>query len=347
MENIKRKAIGFLSFKLIIPLFVILMFIGLKLYGLSSMEYVILTLKRVGMLMIMMLAVTPTIHSGVGINYGVTIGFVCGLAGAILGILTGLTGILLMLACILFSIPFAAVTGYGYGILLNKAKGTEELISTYTGFAFVSMGSMFWVMINTSNNTLRFTNGSGIRIQVGLEGLFKDILTNFLPVNIGNFTIPFGFMLVCIVICLCFSAFMHSTIGIKIQICGYNPNYARSIGLNVDRYRTLSVMISTAIAAIGICFYAQTYGFYEFYSAYLTMGFTCVAGVLIGGASEKRVTIINVIYGCIMYEAIMTVSTPLVNKMITTGALPEIIRVLITNGVILYALTKGGKKTYE
>ncbi len=328
--------------KFIIPAFIVLMLIVLMTKGLSAGEYITLCLRRTCMLMVMVLAVTPTMYSGVGINYGVTVGFVCGLAGAVIGISTGATGVALILACIVCSLPFALAAGFGYGLLLNKVKGAEDLISTYAGYAFVAFGSIIWVILKPSDKVLRFANGEGIRTQVALDGLFKDILTNFLSINIGDFEFPAGFLLVTIAFCGAMALFIRSNTGTKMKVVGHNPTYAKSIGISVDHYRLLSVVISTVLAAIGITFYAQTFGFYEFYSSYLQLGFTCVAGVLIGGAIGNTVTMWNVIYGCFLFETILTLSTPVANKVFTSGAMAEIIRLLITNGVILYALTKQG-----
>lgn len=331
----------------IIPVFILLMLVILAVKGLSVGEYVTLSLRRTCMLMVMVLSVTPTMYSGVGINYGVTVGFVCGLAGAVIGISTGSSGVMLMILCILFSLPFAIAAGIAYGILLNRVKGAEDLISTYAGYAFVAVGSIIWVVLKPSNQALRFANGEGIRTQVALDGLFKDLLTNFASVKIGGLEIPVGFLAVVLAFCGAMALFMRSATGRKMKVVGNNPVYARSIGINVERYRLLSVVLSTVLAAIGIAFYAQTFGFYEFYSSYLQLGFTCVAGVLIGGAIGNKVTMWNVIYGCFLFETILTLSTPVANKVFTSGSMAEIIRLLITNGVILYALTKQGGGEHE
>lgn len=343
MSTVKRK---FSFAMLIMPAFVLLLFAILELYDLDAGDYLTLTLKRVGMIMVIMLSAIPTVYSGVGFNYGVSIGFVCGLLGAVIGISTGLTGWLLLIVCVLSSIPIALIVGYGYGKLLNMVKGAEAVIATYVGFAFVSMGSIFWVIMPVTNEALRFANGTGVRVQVNLEGLFKDVLTNFLAVRIGTVAIPLGFLLICVAFCLAFLAFMKSKTGKCMEICGKNPEFARANGLNIDKYRTMSVMISTVLAAVGIAFYAQTFGFYQFYSEYLTLGFTCIAGSLIGGASGNKVSAWHVIYGCFLYEAILTLSTPVVNKLMPAASLAEIVRILVTNGVIIYALVKGGKQAY-
>lgn len=330
--------------KLLMPLFVVLLLVILTLYDLNPGDYIALTLRRTGMFMIIMLATVPTSYTGIGFNYGVSIGFVCGLVGAVIGISTGLQGIALLLVCALASIPFALLFGYGYGELLNRVKGAEAMIATYVGLAVVYLASIFWVTMNVSNETLRFSNGTGIRVQVNLEGLCKGVLTDFLPVTIGGVTIPLGFLLICFAVCLGFGIFMRSKTGIYMKACGSNPVYAKAVGLKVDRYRTLSVILSTVLASVGITFYAQEFGYYQFYSEYSTLGFSCVAGVLIGGATGNKTSIFHVIYGCLIYEAILTLSTPAVNKLMPNSALSEIIRVLITNGVILYALVKGGQK---
>ena len=153
-------------------------------------------------------------------------------------------------------------------------------------------------------------------------------------------------MLICVLICLAFGLFMKTKTGTCMKICGNNPAFATAFGLNIDHYRTMSVMISTVLAAVGIAFYAQTFGYYQFYSEYLTLGFACVSGSLLGGASGNKVSVLNVIYGCFLYEAILTLSTPVVNKLMPGATLAEIVRILVTNGIIVYALVKGGKQKY-
>lgn len=74
----------------------------------------------------------------------------------------------------------------------------------------------------------------------------------------------------------------------------------------------------------------------------LNMAFLAVAAVLIGGATIGRATIFNVVLGTILYEAIMTFSMPIANVIMPEGNLAEITRIIVQNGIILYALTKAG-----
>ena len=128
---------------------------------------------------------------------------------------------------------------------------------------------------------------------------------------------------------------------------GRNPGFSRTLGVNNNHIRTLGIMASTVIAAIGINIYSQSYGFYQFYSAPLMMAFPAMAAILIGGATPKKATVFNVILGVILFQSLLTLATPVANALINAGSISEVVRIIVQNGIILYALTKiksnGGK----
>lgn len=88
-------------------------------------ELVTDSLVRTGMNGILVLAMVPGILSGVGLNFGLPLGILCGLLGGLISIELNLAGGVGFFAAILFSIPFAAVVGLGYGWLLNRVKGSK------------------------------------------------------------------------------------------------------------------------------------------------------------------------------------------------------------------------------
>ena len=108
----------------------------------------------------------------------------------------------------------------------------------------------------------------------------------------------------------------------------------------------MGTAISTALAAMGIIVYAQSYGFLQLYNAPMMMGFHSVAAVLIGGASVNKAKISHVILGAFLFQGILAVALPVANKILPEGNLSEVLRIVISNGIILYALskTKGGSK---
>ena len=72
------------------------------------------------------------------------------------------------------------------------------------------------------------------------------------------------------------------------------------------------------------------------------MAFTAAAAVLIGGASNKNASVINAIVGTILFQSLLALAMPVANEVMPEGNLAEVARIIISNGIILYALTKGG-----
>jgi simple sugar transport system permease protein len=134
--------------------------------------------------------------------------------------------------------------------------------------------------------------------------------------------------------------FTKSRTGMRMAAAGSNPEYARASGINVDKMRILGTTISTALGAFGIVVYAQSFGFMQMYTAPLMMGFTAVASVLIGGASVKRAKVSDVLLGALLFNAILVIALPLANNLLPGyPGLPEILRITISYGIILYSLT--------
>ena len=126
---------------------------------------------------------------------------------------------------------------------------------------------------------------------------------------------------------------------------GKNEKFAQATGINVDKSRKQSVIISTVIAAIGIIVYQQSFGFIQLYLAPFNMAFPSIAAILIGGASVNRVTIWHVMIGTFLFQGILTMTPTVVNALIKTD-MSETIRIIVSNGMILYALTRkeGGSR---
>jgi simple sugar transport system permease protein len=123
---------------------------------------------------------------------------------------------------------------------------------------------------------------------------------------------------------------------------GDNPKFSAASGINVNRQRMIGTILSTVLGGIGILVYAQSFGFLQLYQAPLMMPFAATAAILIGGASAKKATIAHVISGAVLFQALLTISLPVINDLVPVGNVSEVIRIIVSNGVILYALTKVG-----
>ena len=306
-------------------------------------------IRRFGRWGLLTLAMVPAIQSGVGPNFALPIGIVCGLLGQVLAIVLGFTGLGWLVASACLSLVFAGITGYGYGRLMNSVKGSEMAIATYTGFSITMFFSLLWLVLPFRDPRITWPlgGGSGLRQTVQLD-LFNAnfILDNFLSFKIFGVLIPTGMILVFAAGCVLVWLFMRSKMGIAISAGGSNPMFAQASGLNVDKGRIIANVISTQLGAVGILIYAQSFGFSQFYDAPLMMAFPAVAAVLIGGASVKRARILHVIIGTLIFQGLMATSLPVANELFAGTDLSETLRMVIQNGIILYALMQagGGKK---
>ena len=300
-------------------------------------------ISRVMMNVILVRAMVPSIEAGIGMNYGMPLGIICGLLGGAISLELGFSGFGGFCFAIIMSVPFAILVGWGYGVILNKVRGSESMIATYVGFSAVSFMCMIWMILPVHNQSIKWPMGSGIRSSVSLSGTFYHVLDDFMKIELtNNISIPTGLILFVIFWCIILALFMRSRAGIIMKTAGANPKYAKAIGINTDKQHIIGMIISTCLSALGILVYAQSYGFLEFYNAPLMMAFTAAAAVLIGGASNKNASVINAIVGTILFQSLLALAMPVANEVMPEGNLAEVARIIISNGIILYALTKGG-----
>ncbi len=298
-------------------------------------------LKRVGMNGILVLAMVPAIKSGTGPNFALPVGIEGGLMAMIICMQFNFEGWGLMAASALLCIVLCTAIGYLYGQLMNAVKGAEMTIATYSGFAIVAFFNILWLAIPFSNRKMGWMLGTGLRETIQLKNFNASrIISDLLAVKIAGVTIPIGLMLTLALFCLAVWLFFKTKTGMAIYAGGQNPRFAEASGLNIDRNRIVANILSTILAGLGIILYAQGYGFVQLYNGPLNMAFPAVAAVLVGGATASKASIPNVLIGVCLFQGLMTTAMPVMNQIFTGTDLSDIMRIIIQNGVILYALTK-------
>ena len=326
--------------RLIITGFLVLLLIMAPFVGADLPTQVSNIINRFSWNGILVLAMVPMVHSGCGLNFGLPLGIISGLLGATLSIELGFSGPFSFVMAVLIATPFALVFGSIYGWLLNKIKGGEMMIATYVGFSSVSFMCMMWLLLPYHSPTMVWGfAGKGLRTTISLEGFYDKVLANFLQINIGNLSIPTGTLLFFALLAFGIWAFLHTKTGTAMTAVGSNPVFAKAAGINVDKIRTLSVVMSTWLAAVGILVYEQGFGFIQLYMAPFYMALPAVSAILIGGASVNKATIMNVIVGTILFQGIVTMTPTVMNNMIHMD-MSEVIRIIASMGMILFALTR-------
>lgn len=344
--------------RLIIGIFLIVLIIAAPFVGLSLPASLGNVLGRFGMFSVLVLSMIPMIQSGCGLNFGLPLGVIAGILGSVISIELGLTGFPGIFAAMIIGVLFAIIFGGGYGFLLNRIKGDEMLIATYVGYSFVSFMSIIWIILPFKNPvSVMSYGGTGLRQQIPVadywmnKTIFADgtsasvgMISDFLSFEpIQGLVVPTGMFLFFMVMALLVRAFFKTKLGTGITAVGSNPQYAKAAGIDIDKMRLISVILSTAIAAVGIIIYQQSYGYIQLYTAPLSFTFQSVAAILIGGASINKANITNVAIGTLLFQGILTMTPIVINGALSIDV-SEVIRIIVTNGMIIYALTRRNKK---
>ena len=340
MKNIRKFISSYGIPRTIVTVFIIIMFSLAPVARLNTGTLFTNVLTRFAANSVMVLAMVPMVHSGCGLNFGLPLGIEAGLLGVTLALEFGFTGNAVFFAAITIAIPIAIIFGLLYGFLLNKIKGGEMMIATYVGFSAVSLMCIAWTMLPFKNPIIVWGyTGHGLRTMISIEQYFYEVLSGFLRFEIFGVTVPTGAILFFGLLAFGIWAFLHTKTGTAMTAVGSNPTFARAAGINVDRIRTLSVILSTVLAAIGIINYEQGFGYVQLYTAPYSTAMPAVAAILLGGASVNKASISNVVIGTLLFQAITTTTPNIINSLINLD-ISDVIRIIVSNGVILFALTR-------
>lgn len=331
------------TYKINPPQVIILIFLGILL-GLAYMLHMDLvglfndSLIKLMMNGVLVLALIPMINAGAGINFGLPVGIIGGLLGLCVTVNFRLTGFTGFFTSLLLSLVFCCMLGWLYGLLLNKVKGREEIAGTFIGLSMIPLMNCFWTLAPFQNRQMLYPiGGQGLRPKISLEPYFYNILDNLALVKIGAVEIPLGFIAFFSLICLLLAIFSRTKVGRATIATGENEEFSRLSGIDITKIRLIAITLSTVLAGIGICVYAQSYGFIQLYDEPLAMFFPAISAILIGGSTGRRAFIFEAVLGAYLLQTIYLLSVPIANE-ILVPEVTEILRSLVTYGIILYAL---------
>lgn len=322
---------------------------GVAIFGTELDFWILLSdcLVRTGMNGVLVLALVPAVRGGVGLNFGLPLGIVFGLLGMVILMDANVRGYPSLFGAMIIGGGLGAIAGYFYAKLLERVKGQEMMVGIYMGFAAVAGASIFWLTVPVKNPELVWPlGGAGLRNTLVLKDYYSYALDRMGSIPLGRGFRPTGLLVFWLGLCGLMALFLRTRLGLALTASGQNPRFAESSGINVSRMRTLGVVLSTALAAVGIVVFSQSYGFVQLYKAPLLMAFPTVAALLIGGATVRHATIAHVIIGTFLFQSVLTSSLPVVNELVAKrgqpelGNIPEIARLIISNGIIIYALTR-------
>ena len=345
MNNLMKKKVSVLD--LIrgnsVPLmFVLICAVLIPLSGFSGSYLLNEIMTRLGRNAFLILSLLIPIMAGMGLNFGMTLGAMAGQIGLILVADWQIWGIPGLVLAAIISIPISILLGLMCGVLLNRAKG-REMITSYIISFFVNGVYMLVVLymmgpiIPIAHNTLKLPRGYGIRNTVSLLPM-RQTIDNALAIYVGGVKIPVLTLIIIAVACLFIVWFRKTKLGQDMRAVGQDMEVARDAGINVERTRIISMVISTVFAGFGMIIYLQNLGNFPTYSAHTNVGMFCIAALLVGGASVEKASIGNVFLGVILFHTMFIVAPSAGTKITGDSMIGEYFRVFISYAVITIAL---------
>ena len=339
----KRLTFGqFLANNSVPIMFIIFCAICIPISGFSPSYLLNEIVTRMGRNAFLILSLLIPIMAGMGLNFGMTLGAMAGEIGLIFVSDWQIVGIPGMVLAMIISIPISVLLGLFCGKILNMAKG-REMITSYIISFFINgvyqlvvlflMGSI----IPIKHSSIKLPRGYGIRNTVSLLNM-RQKLDNLIPLTIGGVKIPVMTFIVIGVLCLFIIWFRRTKLGQDMRAVGQDMEVARDAGINVERTRILSIIISTVLAGFGMILYLQNMGNIATYSSHSQIGMFCIAALLVGGASVDKASIGNVFLGVILFH-LMFIVAPKAGAAITGDSMiGEYFRVFVSYAVITVAL---------
>ena len=337
-----KKIRKFISNNSVPMMFVLICIICVPLSGLSAGYLVNEIITRMGRNIFLILCLLVPIMAGMGLNFGMTLGAMAGEIALILVTDWQIWGIPGVFLAMIISIPISILLGLFCGKLLNMAKGREMITSYMISFFMNGLYQlvvlyMMGPIIPIKHSNIRLPRGYGVRNSVDLATM-RQCLDNLLAVRIGGVKIPvFNFILIAL-LCLFIIWFRKTKLGQDMRAVGQDMEVAREAGINVDRTRIISIVISTVLAGFGMIIYLQNMGNIATYSSHSQIGMFCIAALLVGGASVDKASIGNVFLGVVLFHTMFIVAPPAGGAITGDSMVGEYFRVFVSYGVITVAL---------
>ena len=347
MNKDKTKLIKTINSFIIPVMFLIIIIIAIPLSGFSIpylTEQMVTRLARNAFLVISLLL---PIMAGLGINFGMTLGAMAGQIGLIFVTDWGVTGIPGLLLAMLLSTPIAMLLGEFAGRVLNRVKGKEMITSMMLSFFISGVYLAFTLyicgyIIPFKNPALILSRGYGVRNALNLDvaGGFDNFFDNILgqKIAIGGVHIPIMTFLIIVLVCIFTQWFKRTKLGQDMRAVGQDMKVADSAGINVEKVRIQSIVISTVLAAYGQIIYLQNIGTLNTYNGADQAALFAAAALLIGGATVSKASIINALVGTILFH-LMFIVMPVAGKNVTGQAMiGEYFRTFVSYAIVTLTL---------
>ena len=291
---------------------------------------------------IFLLALIIPIMAGMGINFSITIGAIAAQISMVIVIDMRLSSIPGFLLAVVISIILSIIFGNIIGSILNKAKGKEMIASMVIGFLGTNIYQLIFMvgygtLIKPLNQDILLTRGIGVKSMLDAE-IFKDLYKNILPIRVGDVDGSLIPIIIIVFVAIIILLITKSKIGYHIKAVGEDLILAEKVGIDVNRTRKISIIISTVLASFAQLMFIQNLGVLNVYTGHLNLDIFSAAALLAGGATFRKAKIRNAFLGIFLFHTLFIVSPLAGQSIFKNPALGEYFRSFIAYGTIVFAL---------
>ena len=195
----------------------------------------------------------------------------------------------------------------------------------------------YGTIINPFNPEILITKGIGVRSMLDL-GELKYLFYNTLTFKIGDTKGSLIPVFIIVIIGIVVHMITKSKIGYHMKAVGEDINISEKIGMNTDKVRKRSIVISTILASLAQILFIQNLGILNVYTAHLNLDIFSAAALLAGGATFRKANIRNAFLGVLLFHTLFIVSPLAGQNIFKNPALGEYFRSFVAYGTIIFAL---------
>jgi simple sugar transport system permease protein len=298
----------------------------------------------------LVLSLIIPIIAGMGINFGIPLGAMAGQIGIIFAQDWGFTGLTGLIIAAIIGTPIAIFLGRFSGKVLNKARGREMITSMMLSFFILGWYMLFLLnlcgtIIPLKNKSMILSQGYGIKNSItlasaqGLDNILKFRVN--IPITEKQailFDIPVVTIIIIALLCLFIVWFRNTKLGHDMKAVGQNQFVSQNAGMDADKIRISSIVMSTVLACYGQIIYLQNIGTLATYAGQDQAALYAAAAILVGGASVSKASIPNVILGTALFH-LMFIVLPQAGRVLAGDAIiGEYFRTFLSYAVVTMAL---------
>lgn len=151
---------------------------------------------------------------------------------------------------------------------------------------------------------------------------------------LSSINIPIVTFILIGLVCLLNTFLFKTKLGQDLRAVGQDLKVSNASGINVNKTRIISIVISTVLAGFGQIIFLQNIGTLNTYGSHEQVGMFAIAALLIGGASVTKATNGQAILGVILFHILFIVSPMAGKNLFNNPQIGEYFRVFVAYGVI-------------